>query len=368
MQAVWRALERHASCHTHILFTRQHPHLVSPSSLQNLPFPLLLLEDDIMQQGQHLNLLLSRMIAGIDQHLARLQPSLCIVQGDTSSALAGALASFHRHIPVAHIEAGLRTPSLLEPFPEEANRRLITRLATLHFAPTHEAAENLRREGILERVFITGNPGVDALLSPEADPSPRDPLLNEALQSGRPIILLTLHRRENLATLERILSELLSLSSRFPQLLFFWPRHPNPTILSASNALLATHPDRFLLTSHLPHAHLLELLARASLVLTDSGGLQEEAITLAKPLAVLRTHSDRPEGLKSPDVHLLEPHHAPPGELFEPLLPLLKELTDASSPPSSHATSTLRRGAVYGDGHAGERIATHLLDFLMTHP
>lgn len=308
-----------------------------------------------MQQGQHLNLLLARMIAGIDQHLDALSPSLCVVQGDTSSALAGALASFHRQIPVAHIEAGLRTPSLLEPFPEEANRRLISRLATLHFAPTQDAADNLRREGIGEQVFVTGNPGVDALLAPDVSSLQRDSSLDAALRSDRPIVLLTLHRRENLDNLHAILLQLLELSARFPHLLFVWPRHPNPTILEATDVVLSSHPDHFLLTPPLPHAHFLELLARSSLVLTDSGGLQEEAITLGKPLAILRKHSDRPEGLARPGVLLLEPHAHEP--IFTPLHPLLENLEDTTKTLSHDPSS------IYGDGRAGERIASLLRDF-----
>lgn len=361
MRAVWRALHQSARSHaTNLLFTRQHPHLVSQTSLDALPFPLLVLEDAIMQQGQHLNLLLSRMIAGIDHHLANLSPSLCVVQGDTSSALAGALASFQRQIPVAHIEAGLRTPSLTDPFPEEANRRLISRLATLHFAPTPEAAENLRREGISRHIFTTGNPGIDALFSPhERLSETRDPWITKALASDRPLVLLTLHRRENLDRLTLILEQLLALSSRHPDLLFIWPRHPNPLILQASDAILGPYPERFLLTSHLPHHRFLELLASASLVLTDSGGLQEEAITLGKPLAIVRNHSDRPEGLVRPDVCLLEPRHG--DDLFSPLTPLLAKLDTCSSPPS---TPPSPHQSIYGDGLAGARIANLLLDFL----
>jgi UDP-N-acetylglucosamine 2-epimerase (non-hydrolysing) len=288
---------------------------------------------DAMAPGQSLNALAARLVERLDAVLEEVRPDRVIVQGDTTTALAGALAAFHRSIPVAHVEAGLRTYCAAAPFPEEANRRAIALLADMHFAPTAAAGANLVAERLRGEVFVTGNSGVDALhlalAAIGADP--------RAAGGGgaRKLILVTCHRRESFGAPFAAICAALERLDRRPDVEIAFPRHPNPALAGRPSGLRDLPP--------LDLPDFLRLMLRADLILTDSGGVQEEAITLGKPVIVLRDATERPEGgamLAGSDadriVRAAEAHLDAGGDPPEPSL-------------------------AYGDGRAAERIVNALL-------
>ena len=253
----------------------------------------------VMTPGQTPNEILARVLAGLDPILAAERPDLVLVQGDTTTALAGALAAFHRGIPVGHVEAGLRSGNAMSPFPEEMNRRLVTRLSRYHFAATRTNAETLMAEGVPEHwIVMTGNPVVDSLhaILKDHEPSAR---LNEVLAplKGLRLIALTTHRRESFGgTMEGHLSVLRRFVERHEDLALVFPVHPNPAVRAAAEAALSGAP-RVLRLDPLEYPDFIQLLSRAWLIVSDSGGVQEEAPTLGKPLLVLRENTERPEVL-----------------------------------------------------------------------
>ena len=248
---------------------------------------------DLMRADQGLNDLAARAFAALDAVLAGERPDLVLIQGDTTTAMAGALAAFHRRIPVGHVEAGLRTGDLRQPFPEEANRRVVDLVAELCFAPTRRAADALLAEGVPgARVFVTGNTVVDALqwaaskLPPEPEPE-------------RAEVLVTVHRRESFgAPLRRILAAVRELAAAFPEIRWVYPVHRNPHVLQPAEEALGGLPNVELLAP-LDYLELVRRLRRARLVLTDSGGIQEEAPTFGKHVLVLRDTTERPEGVEA---------------------------------------------------------------------
>jgi UDP-N-acetylglucosamine 2-epimerase len=271
--------------------TAQHRDMLDP--LQEL-FELRPDHDlDLMRAGQGLNDLAARAFAALDAVLAGERPDLVLIQGDTTTAMAGALAAFHRRIPVGHVEAGLRTGDLRQPFPEEANRRVVDLVAELCFAPTRRAADALLAEGVPGgRVFVTGNTVVDALewaasrLPPEPEPD-------------RDEVLVTVHRRESFgAPLRRILAAVRELAAAFPEIRWVYPVHRNPNVLQPAEEILGGLPNVELLAP-LGYLELVRRLRRARLVLTDSGGIQEEAPTFGKRVLVLRDTTERPEGVEA---------------------------------------------------------------------
>jgi len=254
----------------------------------------------VMEPNQTLNEVCSRVITTLDEILVKERPHLILVQGDTTTAMAGALAGFHRRIPVGHVEAGLRSGNIYSPYPEEMNRRLITRLATYHFAATIRNRNTLLSEGISpENCFVTGNPVVDALLSILQE-SPASDSVQEVVAStnGLKRIVLTTHRREsfgevmagNLAVLRRFVEDRDDVALIFPV-------HPNPSVHGPSGALLSNHP-RIHLIQPLGYRDFIHLLTHAWLIVSDSGGLQEEAPTLGKPLLIIRENTERPEAVE----------------------------------------------------------------------
>ena len=250
---------------------------------------------DLMRPDQSLNDLASRLFAALDPVLVERRPDWLLVQGDTTSALVGALAAFHRGIKVGHVEAGLRTGNSKRPFPEEANRRGIDLVADALFAPTERARQALLAEGVDPgRVFLTGNTVVDALTRIAADPA------NGIAQTPeRDSVLVTLHRRETFgAPLCEIFAALKELAAAFPATRFVYPVHRNPNVREPAHRLLSGIPN---LELHEPfdYLELLRRLAAARLVMTDSGGLQEEAPTFGRPVLVLREETERPEGIEA---------------------------------------------------------------------
>jgi len=306
---------------------------------------------DLMVADQALNRLAARLIARLDPILAEVRPDRVIVQGDTTTALAAALAAFHRSIPVAHVEAGLRTYRAAEPFPEEINRRAIALIADLHFAPTRAARDNLFAERLRGEVFVTGNSGVDALdmvlARLEGDPALRervDAALPE-IPAGRKQVLVTAHRRESLgARFGAICGALAGLAERSDVEILF-PLHPNPALRAAAEAALGGAP-RIRLLPPLDLPAFVALMQRADLILTDSGGVQEEAVTLGKPVLVLRDVTERPEGVEAGAALRVGTDPAR-------ILHAAETLLDA--PAAS------QRSQVYGDGRAGRRIVDGLL-------
>jgi UDP-N-acetylglucosamine 2-epimerase (non-hydrolysing) len=243
--------------------------------------------------------LLTGMVHQLDAMFGARPPAAVVVQGDTTTTLAGALAAFWRRIPVVHLEAGLRSGDLASPFPEEANRRLVAQLAALHLAPTALAATNLLDEGVApEQVLIAGNTVVDAALAVAARRLPfGDERLTEVVAAPGRLILVTAHRRESWGEpLDRILSAVRTLVGRYPDVRVVLPSHPNPAVRGQVDGALADTP-RVLVTGPLPYPALARLLSRAYLVLTDSGGIQEEAPSFGVPALVLREVTERVESL-----------------------------------------------------------------------
>jgi UDP-N-acetylglucosamine 2-epimerase (non-hydrolysing) len=248
----------------------------------------------IMSVQQTLSDILSRALTGLEKVFQEEKPDLVLVQGDTSTTFAGALAAFYQKIPVGHVEAGLRTGKADDPFPEEMNRRLTSQLAHWHFAPTKLAVENLHRDGIQQNVYQTGNTVIDALLSMGAQhPDPGVP----ADWANKRVLLATVHRRENWgAPIQRIAQAFLQLLNQFPDTQLVLPLHPNPTVREPLQEILQDHP-RALLCAPLDYPQLVGAMQRCFLVLTDSGGIQEEAPALGKPVLVLRETTERPEAM-----------------------------------------------------------------------
>ena len=254
----------------------------------------------VMTANQTPNQILSKTIAELDTLLDLEAPQLIIVQGDTSTTLAGAIAGFNRDIPVAHIEAGLRTGNLRSPFPEEMNRRLTSKLATFHFAATPQNRQNLLRELVSEKeIFITGNTIVDALNSIRNKREPSPPLQNLLDRTvGMKRLLLTTHRRESFRTTMRGNLEVIRdfVAARKDTCLVF-PVHPNPYVLSVANEILGGQ-ERIFLINPLDYIDFVALMERAWLILSDSGGIQEEAPSLGKPVLILRANTERPEAVQ----------------------------------------------------------------------
>ncbi len=251
----------------------------------------------VLRSGQSLDQLLARLLNALDGILDQIQPHAIMVQGDTTSALAGALAAHHRQIPVVHIEAGLRSGDRYSPFPEEMNRRLITQLTQYHMAATQDNVKNLMADGVAEEwIFHTGNPVVDAMQSVLADMavSPETEALLHSLE-GQRLLVLTTHRRESFGhVMAGNMKVLADFVESHPDVSLVFPVHPNPRVRAECQAILHGGP-RIHLIDPLVYPDFLHLLSKAWLIVSDSGGVQEEAPTLGKPLLVLRENTERPE-------------------------------------------------------------------------
>lgn len=301
----------------------------------------------LMQDNQSHTALVGRILQALDPLVCAARPDWILVQGDTSSALAGSLAAFYAGVPVAHVEAGLRTYDLSAPFPEEGNRQLISRIARLHCAPTARAARQLLQEGIASKqIAQTGNTVVDAVRW-VAKRYAALPLLPAAWnEDGTRLVLTTLHRRESFgATMEGMLRSIRILADdENLKLGFVFPVHPNPKVREQVHAILGGHP-RIALLSALDYAELAAVLASCWLVLTDSGGLQEEAPSFHKPVLVLREVTERPEGIETGAAELL-------GTTPEALIAGVRRLV---VDPQRYARMAYAENP-YGDGRAAEAI------------
>jgi UDP-N-acetylglucosamine 2-epimerase (non-hydrolysing) len=255
----------------------------------------------VMTPGQTPNEVCSRVLASLDPILAAEQPDLLIVQGDTTTSMAGALAAFHRRIPVGHVEAGLRSGNFYSPYPEEVNRRLVSRLATYHFAATPSNRNTLLSEGVPEEsVFVTGNPVVDSLKAILRRASTnRDQIDALKATEGMKRIVLTTHRRESFG--DMMIENLIVLRAfieRHEDTALIFPVHPNPAVVTPASTVLAGHP-RIHLIQPMDYEDFIVLLSHAWLIVSDSGGIQEEAPSLEKPLLVLRENTERPEAVEA---------------------------------------------------------------------
>ncbi len=306
---------------------------------------------DVMLPGQTLAQITSRVLERLDPLLAEIRPDMLLAQGDTTTTFVASLAAFYRQVPVGHVEAGLRTDNRYDPFPEEINRRLTGDLATLHFAPTSQAVRNLRAEGLgPDGIHEVGNTVIDALLEVAARPYQfADPDLERLTSGERRVILVTAHRRENLGEpLRRICSGIRETVRAFPDTQVVFQLHKNPEVRNAVRAELGSEP-RVALIEPQEYQPWVKLMQRSSLILTDSGGIQEEAPALGKPVLVMRETTERPEGVEAGTARLIG---TDPQRISSEAARLL---TDAA------AYERMSRAVnPYGDGQAAARIRTIL--------
>jgi len=299
----------------------------------------------VMKRLQSLADITSRTVARFDDLLREQRPDVVVVQGDTTAVLAAGLTAFYHQIPVAHVEAGLRSYDRYDPFPEEMNRRLMSPLAQLNFAPTPRAKENLLAESVpADTIYVTGNTTIDALLF-AAKQKPARPAVPAGWLRGRRLILVTAHRRENWATgIRQICLALADLVRRFPEVVVVYPMHPNPIVREAAEGVLSG-VERVHLIAPLDYVDLVDAMRRSALILTDSGGIQEEAPSLGKPVLVLRKTTERPEGVEAGCARLV-------GAVREAIVVQASELLTSEAAYQKMA----HRANPYGDGKAAARI------------
>ena len=307
---------------------------------------------DLMQPAQTLGEFAGRAIPELERVLTKVAPDMAVVQGDTSTTLCGALAAYYRKLPVAHVEAGLRTGNMYSPFPEEANRVLTGSLTALHFAPTRRAADNLLHEGKPgERIFITGNSGIDALLMASKMIGEKLPAVLDGLRmEGRRLVLITAHRRESFGEgFESLCSAIADLVVQRPQEVFVYPAHLNPNVQDPVSRILrplAERVDNLRIIEPLRYQEFVAMMKRSYLILTDSGGIQEEAPSLGKPVLVMRDTTERQEAIEAGTACLVGTSRS---AIIQNTLKLLDD----------HAAyqAMARAQNPFGDGHAAERIA-----------
>lgn len=310
----------------------------------------------VMVPNQTLAGLTAKVLEQADRVLLEVQPNIVLVQGDTTTAFAASLAAFYRNVPVGHVEAGLRTGDLRDPFPEEANRVLIDHLAQYCFAPTTMNRDALLAEHVNEkRIFVTGNTGIDALLITRGKVENRRPeewrndwgaALPAIAAGGSRIVLITMHRRESFGDkLRGIFESISAVASAHRQVEFIYPVHLNPNVAEPARAILGGHPNIHLIKP-LAYEPFVYLMNRAALILTDSGGIQEEAPSLGKPVIVVRDRTERQEALRAGTVKLGGTNPAK-------LVRMMNEALNADTNPATGENP-------YGDGHAAVCIVNHL--------
>jgi UDP-N-acetylglucosamine 2-epimerase (non-hydrolysing) len=311
---------------------------------------------DVMRPRQTLAELTARVVVGTDEALARFQPQLLLVQGDTTTVMTAALAAHYHKVPVGHVEAGLRTDDRYNPFPEEMARRVTTQLAALHFAPTKRAVENLRKAGVVENVFLTGNTVIDALLETveklkthKVDES----IFGKADFQRHRVLLVTAHRRENWGeSMSEIAHALRQIADEFEDVQILYPIHKNPIVRDTIEPVFAGH-QRLILIEPLDYVPFVYAMQRCHFILTDSGGIQEEAPSLGKPVLVLRTNTERPEATEAGSARLA-------GVTREGIVAAARKLL--SSQDEFRAMANVANP--FGDGHAADRILEGVQQFL----
>lgn len=308
----------------------------------------------LMKPGQGLDEIVSRALIGLDEIIDAEQPDVIISQGDTSTAMTAALAGFHRGVKIVHLEAGLRTGDIHSPFPEEANRKLIGQVAELHLAPTTGSMENLRRENARSKdIAVTGNTVIDALLEAAGwDTAFEDPVLQAVAESDKRLVVVTTHRRENFETMKEIGGVVKDLAESYSDINFVLPLHLNPKVREAVLPEVESLPN-VLITDPLPYDQFTKLLDRATIILTDSGGVQEEAPALGKPVLGMRQNTERPEALVAGTVKLVATNRS----LIVAEAKLLLD-DDAAYASMANAVNP------YGDGKAAERAVAAIAELL----
>ncbi len=343
------ALREDADLEAHVCVTAQHRRMLDQvlEAFSLAPDADL----DLMRPDQSLAGLTARAVTAVDAYLADARPDLVLVQGDTTTVFCAALAAFYRGVPVGHVEAGLRTGDLAAPFPEEANRVLASRLADLHFAPTDTARDNLLREAVpADRIHVTGNTVIDALhlaLARVRREPPAVPGLGDDLLAGeRPLVLVTGHRRENFGPgFEAVCRALSRLAADFPDHAFVYPVHLNPHVQDPVRRILDGQANIHLIEP-LPYLPFVRLMDRCRLIVTDSGGVQEEAPGLGKPVLVTRDKTERPEAVAAGTVALVGTDEE-------------RIVSEAARLLADEDAYAAMAGAVcpYGDGRSAPRIA-----------
>lgn len=313
------------------------------------------LDMDVMQPGQTLVSLTGRLADGFAKYLKDSPPDAILVQGDTTSAMLGGLFGFYQNIPVGHVEAGLRTGNLFAPYPEEFNRRVITLAARWHFAPTSVGAANLARESVTRGVHITGNTVIDAALMMSAHETDAVKVLQQRFaflnHAEKQTVLVTAHRRENFGNgIRTIANAIQTLSTEFPRLQFIIPAHPNPNVRPVFTQILQGNP-RIHIIDPVGYDEVLFLMRRSILILTDSGGIQEEAPAFHVPVLVLRNETERPEGIEAGCSVLVGTDPATIESTFRRLM---------SNNTDYQAMAQVKNP--YGDGQAAHRIADIILE------
>ena len=350
MAPVIRLLQREPWCECSVLCTAQHRELLD----QVLELFRIVPDADfgVMRPNQTLAGLTSRLFDHFDEALSRLRPAALLAQGDTTSAMVAALCSFYHRVPFGHVEAGLRTGNLYGPFPEEMNRLLTARIARWHFAPTEAARLNLLKEGIApQSVFMTGNTVIDALLQValQCSESPAPP--------GLRLVLVTAHRRENFGKpFANVCRAIRHLAERRPDIQFLYPVHPNPNVKAVAQEILGSHP-RIRLVEPLDYRSFVAVMKQAHFIISDSGGVQEEAPALAKPVLVLRDETERPEAVAAGVARLV-------GTDFDRIVTEAMRLLD----DSVHYAAMAHGASPYGDGRAAQRIVALLKQDLCPAP
>lgn len=306
---------------------------------------------NIMRPNQSLTEVTARLLIKIDDFLISTKPDIVLAQGDTTTVMTIALACFYHNVPFGHVEAGLRTWDIQNPFPEEMNRIIAGRLARWHFAPTSSSRDNLLKEGInKDDIFVTGNTVIDALKSI----SSLQIDLPLGIDSTKRIILVTAHRRENFgAPIRNICRALISLADQNEDIQVCYPVHPNPSIKGPVEELLEGHP-RILLLEPLEYVEFVGLMKKAHLILSDSGGIQEEAPALGKPVLVLRNETERPEAISAGTVKLI-------GSDTDCILTETQRLLDDKEVYNKMSQAV----SPYGDGHSAERIVSVIESYLL---
>ncbi|MCT9869162.1 non-hydrolyzing UDP-N-acetylglucosamine 2-epimerase [Paenarthrobacter aurescens] len=312
---------------------------------------------NILQQRQSLSAIMTRTIDGLDKLFASNKPDAVIVQGDTTTSTAGAIAAFYHGIPVVHVEAGLRSGDLFSPFPEEANRKITSQISSLHLAPTSVSRANLLAEGVSEHdIVVTGNSVIDALLTTVDKHIPfSDPQLEELAASGRRILLVTTHRRENQGDAMRGVGRALArIAEAEPELVIVLPAHKNPVVREAVLPALEGK-ENVIVTEPLAYGEFTRMLSLAHIVLTDSGGVQEEAPSLGKPVLVMRDNTERPEAVDAGTVTLI-------GTDEEKIVKEVDRLLNQQDAFDAMANAV----NPYGDGKAAERTVAAVAQLLGT--
>ncbi|BBP66246.1 UDP-N-acetyl glucosamine 2-epimerase [Pseudomonas sp. Cab53] len=348
MAPVIKALQAQDGIDCRVLATAQHRGMLD----QVLAFFAITpdLDLDLMQPDQSLATLTARLLLALDDVLKAEKPDVVLAQGDTTTVMSAALACFYLQIPFGHVEAGLRTGDIHNPFPEEANRVIAGKLTRWHFAPTQGAVDNLLREGVAPAdVILTGNTVIDALLMTAAHPVP----LDIELDASKRLVLVTAHRRENFgAPFLHICQALRCLAERNPDIQILYPVHPNPNVKAVAHQVLGQVPN-ILLCAPLDYAPFIAAMKRAYLIISDSGGVQEEAPALGKPVLVLREETERPEAV---DLGVVKLVGANPRAILEQAQRLLDD---------PQAYRSMARGiSPYGDGQAAGRIVDVLRQHL----